>query len=563
VPRSIRALPPQSILLFSAAFWILISLVLRAVAIVHYKVNSDESQHLHIAWSWSRGLHQYRDVFDNHMPLFHLLFAPLVAMIGERADIVFWMRLAMLPLLAVTLGSVYAIGKSLFSSSVGLWAALLLSLSTGFLLSSTEFRTDNLWTALWALAMAVLVSGPITSRRIFGTGLLVGLCFVVSLKSVLLLAALVIAALSVVRHRGALARNFRRAGILLAGAAAPIIAVGAWFYASGAWDAFIYCTVRHNLLPRLGNERRPERALIAVLALPLLILAARRIFLSAEMVTRSERLRALIFVAGFSYLILLVSFWPLIPRQDYLPAYPLVAVFLAAAALSFPAVGALAATSVICVVSLVAFLRVGLIRVDQTAAETSLLRDVLRLSSPSDLVMDTKGETVFRTRPFYYALETITSQRIERGLIVDDIPERMIRTRTCIVSEDSGRYPARAREFLKTHYVSVGTLRVPGHIFEGRRAVFDVPFDAEYGVVNSSSSVSPGLLDGVPYSGVRFLRAGAHEFVSPLPSRIAFVWGRALEKGFSPFGLPRLVPKRLAIARGPDGVDPEAAVGVQ
>jgi len=28
---------------------------------------------------------QYRDLFDNHMPLFHLLFAPIFGLIGDRA----------------------------------------------------------------------------------------------------------------------------------------------------------------------------------------------------------------------------------------------------------------------------------------------------------------------------------------------------------------------------------------------------------------------------------------------------------------------------------------------
>ena len=47
---------------------------------------------------WSQGLLQYRDVFDNHMPVFHILSAPLVALIGEDPRILFFMRLATLPL---------------------------------------------------------------------------------------------------------------------------------------------------------------------------------------------------------------------------------------------------------------------------------------------------------------------------------------------------------------------------------------------------------------------------------------------------------------------------------
>ena len=61
--------------------------------------DSDETQHLHVVWAWATGRLQYRDVFDNHSPLFHLLNAPFLAAFGERADILEPMRFfAMTPL---------------------------------------------------------------------------------------------------------------------------------------------------------------------------------------------------------------------------------------------------------------------------------------------------------------------------------------------------------------------------------------------------------------------------------------------------------------------------------
>ena len=56
-----------------------LALCLRVVYVFHHGFDSDESQHLHVAWAWTQGLLPYRDVFDNHAPLFHLLHAPLVA----------------------------------------------------------------------------------------------------------------------------------------------------------------------------------------------------------------------------------------------------------------------------------------------------------------------------------------------------------------------------------------------------------------------------------------------------------------------------------------------------
>ena len=51
-----------------------------------YRVDSDEPQHLHVVWGWSHSAPtQYRDLFDNHAPLFQLLCAPLFRALGERA----------------------------------------------------------------------------------------------------------------------------------------------------------------------------------------------------------------------------------------------------------------------------------------------------------------------------------------------------------------------------------------------------------------------------------------------------------------------------------------------
>src|ERR1700676_214435 len=50
--------------------------------------NSDEPQHLHVVWAWANGMLPYKDVFDNHSPLFQAISAPLFALLGKRADIV-------------------------------------------------------------------------------------------------------------------------------------------------------------------------------------------------------------------------------------------------------------------------------------------------------------------------------------------------------------------------------------------------------------------------------------------------------------------------------------------
>src|SRR6478672_318860 len=78
---------------FTSAASLLIALILlRIITIAYYRFDIDEPQHLHVVWGWARGFVQYRDLADNHMPLFQLLFAPIYKLIGDRGTILYWMR---------------------------------------------------------------------------------------------------------------------------------------------------------------------------------------------------------------------------------------------------------------------------------------------------------------------------------------------------------------------------------------------------------------------------------------------------------------------------------------
>src|ERR1043165_5996322 len=92
-----RAVRPENGSVWGAAVAAVLLLRLRWFYAGSDLWNSDEPQHLHLVWAWANGLLPYRDVFDNHTPLFHILSVPLFRMLGERPDIVLPMRLAMVP----------------------------------------------------------------------------------------------------------------------------------------------------------------------------------------------------------------------------------------------------------------------------------------------------------------------------------------------------------------------------------------------------------------------------------------------------------------------------------
>src|ERR1051326_4451122 len=105
--------------LMTAAILFAAVIVLKLVNITHYRFDSDESQHMHVIWAWARGFVQYRDVFDNHMPLFQIIFAPIFGLIGDRATILYWMRFILLPMYFVGAWCTYRIGELLFSRRAG------------------------------------------------------------------------------------------------------------------------------------------------------------------------------------------------------------------------------------------------------------------------------------------------------------------------------------------------------------------------------------------------------------------------------------------------------------
>src|SRR6266852_3589978 len=72
---------PAQFIVAAVLFGLLV--VFNILSVLHQGFDTDEPQHLHVIWEWTRGLVQYRDVFDNHMPLFNLIFAPIAGLIGE------------------------------------------------------------------------------------------------------------------------------------------------------------------------------------------------------------------------------------------------------------------------------------------------------------------------------------------------------------------------------------------------------------------------------------------------------------------------------------------------
>jgi 4-amino-4-deoxy-L-arabinose transferase-like glycosyltransferase len=542
----------------AAAAALLLVIGVRVCYVFSHHVNGDEPQHLHVVWAWTQGLLPYRDVFDNHTPLFHLLMAPLFAAFGERADILIPMRLAMIPLFLGMLALTYRIGRTLFSRAVGFWAAILTGLFPLFFLTTVEFRPDNLWTVLWLLALAIAISGPFSPARSWLLGLVLGAAVSVSMKTVTLLAGLGVAAVSVAylehrRGRLPIERLFRhlwRGALGFLSIPGALVLLFAWH---GALGSMYYGVVQHNLVPGLDHWNEGFREdILLVSPLPFLAWLAPWPGRGADEPLAIPKVLILLTTVFSS--VLIYAFWPLLTPQDLLPIAPLVMVFIAALLVRLrrvrprlPALGlrwpviALVLPAAIATAESASLLSREPPVENRTAELEQILQEVLELTGPQDFVMDLKGGTVFRRRPFYFALETITRARISLGLIADTIPEELVATRTCVATEDNWWFPPKGRRFLQEHYIPVGHLRVVGERLgppEGTDGIaFDIAVPARYALVQTAGPVKGGWLDGKPYLGPSALRPGRHVFRPPAGTvaPLAVVWARAVAHGLSPF----------------------------
>ena len=479
------------------------SLVLRALAFFHYRFDSDEPQHLHVTWGWTQGLIPYRDLFDNHMPLFHALTAPLLAALGERPNILLFMRAAMLPLFVLVLFCTYTLAVRLYSQRVALWSVVVLSLIPPFFLKSLEYRNDNLWTAIWMVALLVITAGPFTTARSFVTGILLGLALVTSIKTAGL--AIAVGAAVIVTRRAT--RPNAIAGV--AGSLIAPAATAAFFYANGAWPQFVWCNVTFN------TSLMQSRLLGW---LPWLIFPA----VAAFLYRRREKwtsLRAFCGVIAALFVASVLSMWALVSPRDLLPILPLLAIFAVAALDRLPALTGFCA---LCAAALFYYADGFENRTDE---HITMMRQVLGVTRPGEPLMDIKGETIYRRRPHYHAFENITRELMRRGAIKDTVPEDMIAAR-CYVSQAEGPfYPPRANQFVHDFYLDLGRLRAAGQ-WIAADGTYRIAIPGRY-VILSEHGLAAGPLQ---------LTAGTQR-IEPAGERLAVLWAPAFERGYSPFHL--------------------------
>jgi hypothetical protein len=230
---------------------------------------------------------------------------------------------------------------------------------------------------------------------------------------------------------------------------------------------------------------------------------------------------------------------PLLESQDYAPFLPLASVF-AAASLVGRARAALLAKPLAVAVILLALLLTHVRSHRFTSATTygQLIGDVLRLTDANDIVVDQKGETVYRRRAVRQLLETVTRQKLASGLVPDDLVEQICRAGAPVAVWPAS-YTGRTDVFIRTNYLPVsaqmavcGRYISVGEIAAGQTIEFDTRVPNTYAIIDGCDRVD-GILDGTPTTGPRFLSTGRHTFAPAANAHaVAILWAKAVQRGF-------------------------------
>jgi hypothetical protein len=459
-----------------------------------------------VAWGWTQGLIQYRDLFDNHAPLFHIVTSPFLAFFGERANILFYMRGVMIPIWLFVCAATFIIARRLYSPRIAAWSVLILNLFPPFFLKSIEYRTDNLWVGLWMAALLAMSGGAM-----FIGGLLLGAAACVSLKTALLVITLLLAA-------APRWREWRRAIPAAGGFVVMPSIVAIAFVKLGAWPDLVYCNITFN---KLVSETRPYQTLYRVLFIPAL-------FLIYYFVRRNFFL-----LMSLIYTVTLSCWWSLISPRDLLAILPIYAIVAAAwiddKRFRAPALAATALISFVVIGYDTKWLK------NETREFTTMIDQVLHLTKPGEPLMDYKGETIYRWRPYYFILETIGRAELKQGAIPDTIARDMINVQCHVAQADGAFWPPAAKQFLLKHYIDVGRLRAAGNVIE-LHGDFEVAVPGIYVIINKNGQAR-GTLDGAPYRDAIELAPGMHHFDRAMDEDVAWLWAPAYQRGFSPFHL--------------------------
>jgi hypothetical protein len=505
--------------LFAVGLFVISSLLaarLWASGFRHF--DPDELQHLHIAWLISGGLLPYRDFFEHHTPLLHIILQPLFIFIKPADNIVFaiaaiFIGRAMSWALTVVIVSLsFILGTIWRGWQIGLAGAIILLNIRMFLEKAIEIRPDMLsltfWIAHLCLVMYVIRAQAqnrwLTRTSSFLSGLLLGAAVMATQKMLFVLpgiSAVMLLYLFQMYQRHKAGEGILNVILQLFGFLIPIIIILFYFFTIGAGWEFIRMNFLYNVSygKSFLHYVNSERLLVQN---PIVI----ALFVIGFTVTLAQVFRKMSLLRGDFVLIinmvgLIVGLWiiPSPQRQYYMIFLPLVALFSAAGLhdllmlLSNQGYGNIKAVECrtggrsgtrsmlacgLMAIVLAAIILNGNVRqlfVDLKVPNVTQIREityVIENTKPSDIIMDGwSGVGVFRPHAFY---TWMTPEATRRNMPAGEVDNMFRELKSCAVTpalvnldEDLRELSTDITMFLEQNYTPTGV----GEIYARNSAV--------------------------------------------------------------------------------------------
>jgi len=217
----------------------------------------DEFQHLQNAWFISIGRVPYKDYFEHHLPLLHLLLAPIFGFLDVQyqfdhavAALMLSRQIMLVGLILITLLTFF-LARRLADAPTAAWAVLFMLNARFFGRVGIEIRPDigavvAFLGCFLCLAMATGSELAAIHRRLlfFMSGVLLATSILFTQKSVFILPGLAIAMMVYLWSPGEKTSRLPRLQDVLAqavGFMVPLILVWSYFYLKGAgWELLHY-----------------------------------------------------------------------------------------------------------------------------------------------------------------------------------------------------------------------------------------------------------------------------------------------------------------------------------
>jgi 4-amino-4-deoxy-L-arabinose transferase-like glycosyltransferase len=229
---------------------ILVAFALRAMIAPGRIHNTDEFQHLHVAYSIAHGLTPFVDFFEHHTPWFTIGLSWLYPIWGDSTQTIIAARYLMVALTVPILVTTYLLGRQLYGRFAGLLAVVLLSYTLAFLEKTIEIRPDVPEVACWLAGLAILVRAARNGswRAYAFSGLAFGSALMFSQKAIFgILGVLALLAWVLLDRRIEGRPGPRAAAAFAAGCALPGVVTLLHLAEQGALAAFVEQAVAMNL----------------------------------------------------------------------------------------------------------------------------------------------------------------------------------------------------------------------------------------------------------------------------------------------------------------------------